>query len=150
MPIVAAVDRSEQAEAVLREARRLADLAGVELHVVHAADESEESSVDHRPDVPDSRPGAGAGEMSKARQRAEEAAGGIANRTDGVGSYEAVGLVGEPAQAILNYAEEQDAEYVVVGSRKRSPTGKALFGSVTQSVLLNADRPIVAVPQPVE
>ncbi|WP_394349678.1 universal stress protein [Natrinema versiforme] len=45
----------------------------------------------------------------------------------------------------MDVAFEIDAEYIVSGGRKRSSTGKALFGSTTQSVLFEADRPIVTV-----
>lgn len=50
---------------------------------------------------------------------------------------------GDPAEQILGAADEADANLIVVSGRKRSPTGKALFGSVTQSVILNADRPVM-------
>ncbi|MBV0900270.1 universal stress protein [Haloarcula salina] len=50
---------------------------------------------------------------------------------------------GEPADAILRLADEQDAEMIVVAGRKRTPTGKVLFGSVTQSVILGTDRPVL-------
>jgi len=55
------------------------------------------------------------------------------------------GRVGEPATEIIEVAVEYDASYIVVGSRQRSPVGKAMFGSVTQSVLHHADRPVVTV-----
>lgn len=50
---------------------------------------------------------------------------------------------GDPAEAILDVAEDADADIIVVGGRKRSPAGKALFGSVTQTVILNAGRPVM-------
>ncbi|WP_424002376.1 universal stress protein [Haloarcula salina] len=50
---------------------------------------------------------------------------------------------GEPADAILRLADDQDAEMIVVAGRKRTPTGKVLFGSVTQSVILGTDRPVL-------
>lgn len=56
-----------------------------------------------------------------------------------------MGRVGEPVEEILSEVERRDADYLVIGGRKRSPTGKALFGSKTQSILLSADRPVVAV-----
>jgi Universal stress protein UspA and related nucleotide-binding proteins len=50
---------------------------------------------------------------------------------------------GNPAKQILATADDHDADLVCIGGRKRSPTGKALFGSVTQSVLLDADVPVM-------
>ncbi|RCU46154.1 universal stress protein [Haloplanus salinus] len=50
---------------------------------------------------------------------------------------------GDPADQLLEAAQEGDADLIVVAGRKRSPTGKALFGSVTQSVILNAERPVM-------
>lgn len=55
------------------------------------------------------------------------------------------GRVGEPTQEIIAEADRRDARYLVVGGRKRSPVGKAVFGSITQSLLLNAERPIMTV-----
>lgn len=50
---------------------------------------------------------------------------------------------GDPADQLLDVAREEDADLIVVAGRKRSPTGKALFGSVTQSVILNTERPVL-------
>ncbi len=54
---------------------------------------------------------------------------------------------GDPAELIVAVADEIDADAVVIANEKRSPAGKALFGSVTQSVLLDADRPVTVVSQ---
>ncbi|WP_396610271.1 universal stress protein [Haloferax sp. S1W] len=50
---------------------------------------------------------------------------------------------GNPADVIVEFAEKEDADLIVTAGRKRSPAGKALFGSVTQSVILNSDRPVM-------
>ncbi|AEM57576.1 universal stress protein [Haloarcula hispanica N601] len=50
-----------------------------------------------------------------------------------------------PADGIIDLAEEFDVDQIVMGSRKRSPTGKAVFGSVSQQVLLEADDPVTVV-----
>lgn len=53
------------------------------------------------------------------------------------------GRVGDAASEILAEADSVDPRYLVVGGRRRSPTGKALFGDTAQRILLNADCPVV-------
>ena len=50
---------------------------------------------------------------------------------------------GDTVEDILSMADRYDVDAIVLGGRKRSPAGKAIFGSVTQSVILEADRPVV-------
>lgn len=49
---------------------------------------------------------------------------------------------GNTAADIIRLADELDSDLIVMGGRKRSPAAKVLFGSITQSVLLNTDRPV--------
>lgn len=51
----------------------------------------------------------------------------------------------DPASAIVETAQAIDADRIVMSGRKRTPVGKVLFGSVTQSVLLDADVPVTVV-----
>jgi nucleotide-binding universal stress UspA family protein len=55
-------------------------------------------------------------------------------------------VVGDPADAILELADEFDADAIVVGARRRSPVGKVVFGSVAQTVILDTDRPVTVAP----
>jgi nucleotide-binding universal stress UspA family protein len=57
------------------------------------------------------------------------------------------GRVCNPAEEILTEADREDDEYIVIGGRKRSPVGKAFFGSATQTILLRAKTPVVTVMQ---
>jgi len=50
---------------------------------------------------------------------------------------------GNSATGIISVADEYDAELVCVAGRERSPAGKAVFGSVTQEVILNTHRPVL-------
>jgi len=55
------------------------------------------------------------------------------------------GIVGERGEAIVEQATTLDADLVVVGGRKRSPAGKAVFGSTAQEIMLNAPCPVTFV-----
>jgi nucleotide-binding universal stress UspA family protein len=48
--------------------------------------------------------------------------------------------------SLLRIAEETGADVLVIGLRRRSAVGKLLTGSTIQSVLLNAEIPVICVP----
>lgn len=51
----------------------------------------------------------------------------------------------ERGDVILDVAEEQDADYIFLMARKRSPTGKVIFGDTAQQVILNFDGFVVTL-----
>lgn len=46
---------------------------------------------------------------------------------------------------VLNVADEISADLIVIGIRRRSPVGKLILGSHSQSILLEANVPVLAV-----
>ncbi|MFD1599516.1 universal stress protein [Halobellus rarus] len=141
MVIVAAVDRSDQARAVLDEADTLAGRFEEPIHALHVmsrseAIQTEEESVSRTDEaVP----------VDDLRDRAAAVAAELMEAHPPDAETVAVGRIGDPAAEIVSYAEEQDARYIVVSPQQRSQTGKILFGSVAQSVLLEADCPVVSL-----
>jgi nucleotide-binding universal stress UspA family protein len=53
-----------------------------------------------------------------------------------------VAIGGEVARKILDVAAERDADSIVMGGRKRSGLQEVLMGSITQDVMLSAERPV--------
>lgn len=139
MVIVAAVDRSERAAAIVEEAARLGEAFDQRVDVVHVLTHEEFVSLE-RSNVNDTGRSI---PVERVIEMAEAIASG-AIKEAGV-TANAVGLMGDPADEIVEYANEQGASYLVLAGRSRSPVGKALFGSVVQSVLLSASCPVVSL-----
>jgi nucleotide-binding universal stress UspA family protein len=53
---------------------------------------------------------------------------------------------GEPTNTILDVVEAEEIDRVYMYSRKRNPTGKAVFGGTLQRVLLDSPVPVVVTP----
>lgn len=51
----------------------------------------------------------------------------------------------DPADAVLDEIEAHSVDRLVIGIKRRSPVGKALLGSLSQRLLLEASVPVVAV-----
>ena len=51
----------------------------------------------------------------------------------------------EPAEDLIAVAEEEGADFIVIGLRRRTAVGKLILGSNAQRVLLEATCPVLAV-----
>lgn len=134
MAVLAAITESEYDEKVISEAIELAEAFGDELHVVNvrtyrSLDEAESAPTPY--------------------QSVKEAV--TAAAADAVGETDVptvpVGLIGTPEEELLQYANSIDSRYIIIGDVKRSPIGKAIFGSRLQTVLLGANCPVLTVIQ---
>ena len=61
-------------------------------------------------------------------------------------AYELTQPVGvDPVDELLTVMDRPDAELLVIGIRHRNPVGKLLLGSVSQQLLLECQKPVLAV-----
>jgi len=67
-------------------------------------------------------------------------------KTAGV-RYRAIVQDGRPASVILEVAEREKAEMVIVGRRGRGEVGELLLGSVSHEIVLHSKRPVLLVPR---
>jgi nucleotide-binding universal stress UspA family protein len=119
--ILCAVDDSEAASRVFDVARGLADALGgdlVAIHVVPAVDPDRGQIVES-----------------------------VRSRLGGTEAAPAVRLIeGAPARALMETAEREGAELLVVGSRGRGSLRSAVLGSVSRELAASAPCPVVIVP----
>lgn len=143
MVVLAAVGGKHDTDTVIQTGHDLATAFQEELQVLHvipgADAQSHFEDLQRIPDFSDFG-------FEVELERAEEIARRLIDAAladDELEPVTAVGRVGEPGEEILSLAENVDARYLVIGGRKRTPAGKAIFGSVTQRVILDSERPVV-------
>jgi nucleotide-binding universal stress UspA family protein len=73
---------------------------------------------------------------------AEKLPPGLACRT--------VVLVGAAAEAIVNVAEQEAADLIVIATHGRTGWRRLAFGSVAEKVIRTATRPVLVVPSPIQ
>jgi len=150
MTVLAAVVDSPESYRVVEVAYDLATAYDDTLTVLHAiSDEEADSNLEEIRQIEDFKDIS----ITDIEKRASQVADHIVDAALGDYDRDRVdtrGRIGPPTDSILETADGVDARYVVIGGKRRSPTGKAVFGSVTQSVLLNTDRPVVTVMEDAE
>lgn len=142
MTILAAIDETERAKTVVSIANDLATAYDDTLVVLHVIPRDDYES--HRDEIRDI-PGF---ENFSISQKVDSAAGfaeRLVNETLDAPTVEIKtrGRIGDIADETLAEAMKVDPKYLVISGKRRSPTGKAFFGSSTQKILLNADCPVV-------
>lgn len=143
------VYRIEGIEWLVEEAGRLAAGVGADLIALHV--QSESDYEENRRAVEDVMADeAGSYDLDQAIEGTEQVAADVANDAlDGVDvEYEAVGAIGEREERILGVAEERGCDHIFIPGRRRSPTGKAIFGDTAQHVILNFAGPVTIVTHP--
>ena len=145
MVILAAVGEKQGSERIIETAHDLASAYGDELRVLHVIPQDDaEAHFEALTGIPEFRDFDFSVESDRAEAVAEELVGAVLDDYD-ADVVVPVGRIGEPARKILDVADVVEARYLVIGGRTRSPAGKAMFGRVTQSVVLNAEPPVVTV-----
>jgi nucleotide-binding universal stress UspA family protein len=85
--------------------------------------------------------------LDQVRERRERSAAAVVAEARSAGA-DATFLVwaGEPGAAVLEAAEAENADTIVMGSHRRDSLRRVLLGSVSDHVLHHARRPVVLVP----
>lgn len=144
MSILAAIDeneRSEQTVSIAHDLARTYDEPLVVLHVVPTEDY--EAHREALQAIPEFREFSIEQEAQSAKQFAERFTRNAVEDLDPQ-RLDSKGRVGNPATEILAEVSAIEPRYLVIGGRRRSPVGKAVFGSTAQKLLLNAECPVVS------
>jgi nucleotide-binding universal stress UspA family protein len=137
--ILVPTDGSSDADRAVEHALDLAETYGADLYVLYVVD----TNV-----LPlDPRTQQVAGYLEEAGRRAEAK---VLERASGrdVDTVVTDVLEGSPHEVILEYADDNDVDLLVMGTHGRRGLDRVLLGSVTQRVLRTADVPVLVVRPP--
>ena len=135
-------ESEDRAERLVAEAIAVAEPAGAEVVLTHVFTDEEFSDVRSRLGVDEASEGSTPDAVAERHTTTRALSKAL---TEAGVSHTVRGAVGDHADEVVEAASEIGADRVVVGGRRRSPTGKAVFGSVAQEVLLSSPCPVTFV-----
>ncbi len=139
--IVVGVDLYKSDEAVLKAAANLAQVTKATLQLIHLFP-PEVTALDYvvyTPEDPAKREAAIAEDEKQLKALVEDL------DTKGVRA-EAVVKIGHASNGILEYAEEIQADAIVIGTHSRNFISRALIGSTADKVVRRSPVPLLVVP----
>jgi nucleotide-binding universal stress UspA family protein len=142
--VLCAVDFSDASLEALRQAARLCDRLGARLSLLHVF------QVPSYATVPDGGGSVLSASIEESVRRISERLNldllALANRIDPARSVKTLLRDGNPAQVIVEVADEIFADLIVLGTYGRSGFSRWLVGSVTERVVRSAKCPVLVVP----
>lgn len=133
--ILVATDSSDEARAALAHAVDLAESTGAAIHVVTVLE------------VQGNPLQFGIGEVDALNEAAENLVDDVvATHDDSDVDIETEILRGQPAETLLEYAEDIDAGLLVAGQQGAGPITGTLVGSTTDRLAQLTDRPLLIIP----
>jgi len=134
--ILIPTDGSDAVDPAVERAIDLAETYGAQLHALNVVNVASLSAEVHTPAV-----------IESFEEQGEAAVGAVAERAAdaGVGDVTTEVVHGTPHRSILEYADENDVDLIVMGTHGRSGLDRYLLGSVTEKVVRSADVPVLTV-----
>lgn len=129
MTIVVGWIPTREGRAALRKAGREAQLRGTRLLIVQSGGGGREFGAEDT-------------------QAFEDVLGQVGQELDAVGLEHEVRQISsenDQAEDLIDVAEEESADLIVIGLRRRSAVGKLILGSNAQRILLDSAAPVLAV-----
>ncbi len=146
--ILLAYDGSTEASAAAGVAAEIANLTGSELHLLHVVPrEPYPAPFAYIPDETAEAWRTREASLEREGEQARSFVEGQAQRMEARGARiaEAHLSLGRPDKEVVRLAEDLNAGLVVMGSRGRGGIGRALMGSVSDSVVRHAHCPVMVV-----
>jgi nucleotide-binding universal stress UspA family protein len=136
--IVIATDGSENTLRAISYGIEIAKLSGATVHALYVVDTSSFSTIPMD---------AGWEEMyAILRKEGEKAASDVKERGEAAGvEIREVLLEGHPSTEIINFAENNDIDLIVMGNLGKTGLERFLLGSVTEKVVRNSKVPVLVV-----
>lgn len=133
--ILLPTDGSRGNDRAVEQAIALADMTGAELHVLFVAED-----VAYAPEMMDGQV------QAKLRQIGKDVIEEIRERADATGVHLETAIEnGVPHREILEYADSEGIDLIVMGTHGRSGLDRYLLGSVTERVVRAAEAPVLTV-----
>ena len=133
--ILVPTDGSDAADRAFEQALDLARTYDAEMHVLHVVDVSALAGEFDAMTVIDQLEASGEELTDRLRKRADEV--GVSVETEVV--------EGVPHRTLLDYADENDVDLVVMGTHGRTGLERYLLGSVTERVVRKSPVPVLTV-----
>jgi len=137
--ILLATDGSESARKAADDAVEFSRLSGAKIYAVSVIDRSTYSSVPEDLEWEEAM-------YAWFRELGEEAVSYVEKTAKNAGlQVESVLLEGHPAEEIVNFAEKNGMDLIIIGSLGKSRVERFLIGSVSEKVVRNAKVPVLVV-----